>query len=128
MEQKQMKLNIELGDKEAEGIYANFAIIGFSPSEMIFDFARIMPGKNKGKCKYKELAQNGERKLKTIVPKDNHNKKKCPKDGFPIAYTYTNTEPVTQADKTEPCKNYRYPAAGNSKGQPNHDDRRYDHQ
>ncbi len=49
MQQKQMKLNIELGDKEAEGIYANFAIIGFSPSEMIFDFARIMPGKNKGK-------------------------------------------------------------------------------
>lgn len=49
MEQQQVKLNIELGDKEAEGIYANLALIVFSPSEMIFDFVRMMPGVRKGK-------------------------------------------------------------------------------
>ncbi len=49
MEQKPMQLNIELGDKESEGIYSNFALIVFSPSEIIFDFARIMPGTKKGK-------------------------------------------------------------------------------
>ncbi|MBD3170492.1 MAG: DUF3467 domain-containing protein [candidate division Zixibacteria bacterium] len=49
MEQKPMKLNIQLDEKESEGIYSNLALIVFSPSEMIFDFARVMPGVNKGK-------------------------------------------------------------------------------
>ncbi|MCP4631333.1 MAG: DUF3467 domain-containing protein [candidate division Zixibacteria bacterium] len=49
MEPQKMKLNIELGDKEAEGIYSNFAVIMFSPSEIIYDFARMMPGVQKGK-------------------------------------------------------------------------------
>jgi hypothetical protein len=43
------RINIELGEKEAEGIYANLALISHSPSEIIMDFARIMPGKQKGK-------------------------------------------------------------------------------
>ena len=49
MEQKPIKLNIELGEKESEGIYSNLALIVFSPSEIIFDFARVMPGSQKGK-------------------------------------------------------------------------------
>jgi len=43
------RINIELGEKEAEGIYANLAMITHSPSEIIVDFARIMPGTQKGK-------------------------------------------------------------------------------
>lgn len=43
------QLNIELGEKEAEGIYSNMALITHSPSEIIIDFARIMPGLPKGK-------------------------------------------------------------------------------
>jgi hypothetical protein len=49
MKQQQPRLNIELGDKEAEGIYANIALITHSPSEIIIDFARVMPGTQKGK-------------------------------------------------------------------------------
>ena len=49
MKQQQPRINIELGDKEAEGTYANMALITHSPSEIIIDFARIMPGKPKGK-------------------------------------------------------------------------------
>ncbi|PJA28441.1 MAG: DUF3467 domain-containing protein [candidate division Zixibacteria bacterium CG_4_9_14_3_um_filter_46_8] len=49
MEQKPMQINIELGEKESEGIYSNLALIVFSPSEIILDFARIMPGRDKGK-------------------------------------------------------------------------------
>lgn len=37
------QINIELGEKEAEGIYANLAMMTHSPTEMIIDFARVMP-------------------------------------------------------------------------------------
>ncbi len=38
------QINIELGEKEAEGIYSNLAIITHSPAEFIVDFTRILPG------------------------------------------------------------------------------------
>ncbi|MBU0984641.1 MAG: DUF3467 domain-containing protein [candidate division Zixibacteria bacterium] len=41
--QPQQQINIELRPEEAEGIYANLAMITHSPTEMILDFARIMP-------------------------------------------------------------------------------------
>ena len=44
MQQKQRQLNIELGEKESEGIYSNLALIAHSPQEIIIDFARVMPG------------------------------------------------------------------------------------
>ena len=37
------QINLELGEKEAEGIYANMAMIMHSPTEIIIDFARLMP-------------------------------------------------------------------------------------
>ncbi len=43
------QINIELGEKEAEGIYSNFAIISHSPAEFIIDFTRILPGVPKAK-------------------------------------------------------------------------------
>ncbi len=43
------QINIELGEKEAEGTYANMAMIHNSPTEMIVDFARIMPRTPKAK-------------------------------------------------------------------------------
>jgi len=44
MQQKPRQLNIELGEKESEGIYSNLALIAHSPQEIIIDFARVMPG------------------------------------------------------------------------------------
>ncbi len=38
------QLQIELGEKEAEGIYSNLAIITHSPAEFILDFTRVTPG------------------------------------------------------------------------------------
>jgi len=46
---QQPSVQIELGEKEAEGIYSNFVMIIHSPSEFILDFARIMPGVPKAK-------------------------------------------------------------------------------
>ena len=38
------QINIELGEKEAEGIYSNLAIITHSPAEFVIDFTRVLPG------------------------------------------------------------------------------------
>ncbi len=48
-EQQPQQINIELGEKEAEGIYANLAMIMHSPTEIIIDFARVMPRLPKSK-------------------------------------------------------------------------------
>ncbi|OGU57587.1 MAG: hypothetical protein A2X64_09050 [Ignavibacteria bacterium GWF2_33_9] len=46
---QQHQINIELGEKEAEGIYSNLAIISHSNAEFIIDFTRILPGVPKAK-------------------------------------------------------------------------------
>src|SRR5260221_7018618 len=45
----QQQINIELGEKEAEGIYSNLAIITHSPAEFVVDFTRVLPGIPKAK-------------------------------------------------------------------------------
>jgi len=40
---------IELGERESEGIYSNFAIISHTPAEFVLDFARILPGARKAR-------------------------------------------------------------------------------
>lgn len=48
-EQKINEIQIELGEKEAEGIYSNMAIISHSNAEFVIDFTRILPGVPKAK-------------------------------------------------------------------------------
>lgn len=43
------QVQVQLGEKEAEGIYANLVLITHSASEFIFDFARMVPGTAKAK-------------------------------------------------------------------------------
>jgi hypothetical protein len=45
----QQQINVELGEKEAEGIYSNLAIITHSPAEFVIDFTRVLPGVPKAK-------------------------------------------------------------------------------
>ena len=47
--QAQGQIQVELGEKEAEGIYSNVVFIAHSPSEVILDFARALPGLPKAK-------------------------------------------------------------------------------
>lgn len=49
MEKQPTRITVDLGEKEAEGIYANLAIITHSSSEFIIDFARLLPGLAKSK-------------------------------------------------------------------------------
>jgi hypothetical protein len=48
-EAPQRTVNIEIGDKEWEGVYSNFVIITHSTSEFVLDFARMLPGAQKAK-------------------------------------------------------------------------------
>jgi hypothetical protein len=42
--QPQQQIEIGLGEREAEGIYANLVFITHSQAEVIIDFARALPG------------------------------------------------------------------------------------
>ena len=48
-DQQQHQINIELGEKESEGIYSNLAIITHSTAEFVIDFTRVLPGVPKAK-------------------------------------------------------------------------------
>ncbi len=45
----QQQINIQLGEKEAEGIYSNLALITHSAAEFVIDFTRVLPGVPKTK-------------------------------------------------------------------------------
>jgi hypothetical protein len=47
--QQQQKINVELRPEEAEGIYANFAVITHSAAEFVIDFIRVLPGAQKSR-------------------------------------------------------------------------------
>lgn len=47
-EPKQARINLEI-PAELEAVYANLALISHSPSEIILDFARVMPNVPKSK-------------------------------------------------------------------------------
>lgn len=71
MEPKQQnpnKLNIELTDEVAEGIYSNLAIITHSRSEFVIDFVKMLPGIPKAKVKSRIILtpQHAKRLLKAL--------------------------------------------------------------
>lgn len=49
MDKPQPRIQVDLGQREAEGIYSNLAFISHSSSEFIIDFARLLPGQPKSK-------------------------------------------------------------------------------
>lgn len=51
MEENKNKINIDLTEEIAEGIYSNLAIITHSHAEFIIDFVKMMPGAPKAKVK-----------------------------------------------------------------------------
>jgi hypothetical protein len=74
-EQKQKsKINIELNEEQAEGLYANLAMITHSPAEFIVDFIKMMPGMPKAKVKARIILtpQHAKRLLRAL--KDNIHK------------------------------------------------------
>jgi hypothetical protein len=71
---QQQQINIELGEKEAEGIYSNLAIITHSPAEFIIDFTRIVPGVPKAKVHARIITTPQHAKMLMKALKENIDK------------------------------------------------------
>ena len=69
--QPQQQLNIELGEKEAEGTYANLAMLTHSPTEIIIDFARVMPRAQKARVQARIIMTPMHAKLLLKALEDN---------------------------------------------------------
>ncbi|GJM36164.1 MAG: hypothetical protein DHS20C18_51650 [Saprospiraceae bacterium] len=65
----QNKLNIELPEEIAEGIYSNLAIISNSQSEFVVDFVRLVPNVPKAKVKSRIILtpQHAKRLLRALA-------------------------------------------------------------
>lgn len=73
-DQKSQQINIELGEKEAEGIYSNLAIITHSPAEFIIDFTRVVPGAPKAKVHARIITTPQHAKMLLRALKENVDK------------------------------------------------------
>jgi len=71
MKPQQQRINIELPDDIAEGVYANLAMIVHSPSEIIIDFARVMPGRQKHKVQSRIIMTPPHAKMLLKALEDN---------------------------------------------------------
>ncbi len=72
--QKSQQINIELGEKEADGIYSNLAIITHSPAEFVIDFTRVVPGSPKAKVHARIITTPQHAKMLLKALKDNIDK------------------------------------------------------
>jgi hypothetical protein len=68
---QQQQINIELGEKEAEGIYSNLAIITHSPAEFVLDFTRVLPGVPKARVHARVIMTTQHAKLFLRALEDN---------------------------------------------------------
>ena len=66
---KKPKLNIELPEEAAAGIYSNLAVITHSPTEFVTDFIQIMPGVPKAKVRSRVIMnpQHAKRLMKALI-------------------------------------------------------------
>lgn len=66
--QQEGKLNIELTEEIAEGVYSNLAIISHSNSEFVLDFIKVMPGLPKAKVKSRVMMtpQHAKRLMRAL--------------------------------------------------------------
>ncbi|MBI2620491.1 MAG: DUF3467 domain-containing protein [Ignavibacteriales bacterium] len=71
MAEHQQQINIELGEKESEGIYSNLAIITHSPAEFVIDFTRVLPGLPKAKVHARIIMTPQHTKMLLGALKDN---------------------------------------------------------
>ena len=98
----QNKINIELSEEVAEGIYSNLAVISHSHSEFIVDFVKLMPGSPKAKVKSRIILTPEHAKRLQKALQENINKfekmhgpiKDSGNEGFP---PFSMGGPIAQA-------------------------------
>ncbi len=67
----QKPIEIELNANIAQGVYSNMVMIAYSPSEFIFDFAKILPGLPKARVQSRVLMTPQHAKLLLKALEDN---------------------------------------------------------
>ncbi len=67
------QIQVEL-PAELEAVYSNFAIINHSPSEIIIDFARLLPNMSKARVHGRVIMTPLNAKLLLVALEDNLNK------------------------------------------------------
>lgn len=70
----QQQINIELPPEQAEGTYANLAIITHSAAEFVIDFTRLLPGIAKAKVKSRVIMTPQHTKSLLLALQDNVSK------------------------------------------------------
>lgn len=70
-QQQGQQINIELGEKESEGIYSNLAIITHSPAEFVIDFTRVLPGVPKARVHARVVMTSQHAKMFLRALEDN---------------------------------------------------------
>ena len=68
---KKNKLNIELSDEVAAGIYSNLAVINHSVSEFFIDFIQLMPNVPKAKVRSRIILSPEHSKRLLLALKNN---------------------------------------------------------
>lgn len=65
---KENKINIELPEDIADGIYSNLALLTHSSSEFVCDFVQMMPGMPKAKVRSRVIMtpENAKKLLKAL--------------------------------------------------------------
>ena len=71
MNEDENKINIELSEDVAEGVYSNLAIITHSNSEFVIDFVRILPAVPKAKVKSRIILTPQHAKRLMMALKEN---------------------------------------------------------
>lgn len=70
-EKKNKGLELEMNEQIADGVYANLVIVSHSDSEIIFDFARMLPGKPKARIHSRVILNPKNAKLFLKAFEDN---------------------------------------------------------
>lgn len=90
------QINIEINEKEAEGIYSNLAIISHSHAEFVIDFTRVMPGSPKAKVHARIIMTPQHAKMLARALEDNITKFEQKNGEIKLDNTGTNLFPGFQ--------------------------------
>lgn len=95
------KLDINIDEQTADGVYSNCAIIAHSPSEFVIDFLCIMPGINKAKVKSRVIISPEQTKRLLLSLQDNIKAYEAEFGNIEIHLTSTEVRPVPITSKGE---------------------------
>ena len=73
-EKQENRINIELSEEIAQGIYSNLAVISHSEAEFVIDFIRVVPGVKNAKVKSRIILTPQHAKRLLLALQDNISK------------------------------------------------------